>query len=58
MNPNGVFVVERPGLSHFFQQLSSFAGTRPSRSMLCCCNFDIVSACVDLGMKDVLLLQR
>ena len=28
MNPNGVFVVERPGLTHFFQQLSSFAGAR------------------------------
>ena len=28
MNPNGVFVVERPGLTHFFQQLSSFAGAQ------------------------------
>lgn len=26
LNPNGVFVVERPGLQHFLQQLSSFAG--------------------------------
>ena len=26
INPNGVFVVERPGLFEFFQQLSEFAG--------------------------------
>ena len=34
MNPNGVFVVERPGLSHFFQQLSSFAGADIRNFML------------------------
>ena len=26
LNPNGVFVVERPGLRQFFQRLSEFAG--------------------------------
>lgn len=26
LNPQGVFVVERPGLKEFFTQLSSFAG--------------------------------
>ena len=26
LNPNGVFVVERPGLLAFFQRLSEFAG--------------------------------
>ena len=26
LNPNGVFVVERPGLLQFFQRLSEFAG--------------------------------
>lgn len=26
LNPNGVFVVERPGLQQFLQQLSTFAG--------------------------------
>lgn len=26
LNPQGVFVVERPGLKDFFTQLSSFAG--------------------------------
>ena len=28
INPNGVFVVERPGLLHFFAQLSEFAGAQ------------------------------
>ena len=26
LNPNGVFVVERPGLLAFFQRLAEFAG--------------------------------
>ena len=30
LNPNGVFVVERPGLLQFFQRLSEFAGGSPS----------------------------
>lgn len=29
LNPQGVFVVERPGLQEFFRQLSSFAGSDP-----------------------------
>lgn len=28
INPNGVFVVERPGLFEFFAQLSEFAGAQ------------------------------
>ncbi len=28
LNPNGVFVVERPGLTQFFDQLCKFAGAR------------------------------
>ena len=28
INPNGVFVVERPGLLDFFAQLSEFAGAK------------------------------
>ncbi len=27
LNPQGVFVVERPGLQEFFRQLSTFAGS-------------------------------
>lgn len=30
LNPNGVFVVERPGLTTFFDQLSKFAGAHSS----------------------------
>lgn len=29
LNPNGVFVVERPGLTAFFDQLCQFAGAPP-----------------------------
>jgi RNA polymerase II subunit A small phosphatase-like protein len=34
LNPNGVFVVERPGLEQFFSKLSEFAGGSPSVGVL------------------------
>lgn len=39
LNPQGVFVVERPGLHEFFAQLSSFAGR----------TFSAVTSLTDMG---------
>lgn len=55
MNPNGVFVVERPGLSHFFQQLSSFAGMHSLTNMRL---RTFASSAIVFKLNKCLLLQR
>lgn len=35
INPKGVFVVERPGLAHFFKELGKFAGAILTAAMPC-----------------------
>jgi hypothetical protein len=45
LNPNGVFVVERPGLKAFLHRLSEFAGARAARSAPFCSG-SILHACL------------
>ena len=45
LNPQGVLVIERPGLRQFLQRLASFAGVCPEGPMLATCS-DLTALCL------------
>lgn len=46
LNPQGVFVVERPGLQEFFRRVSSFAGDNSAFSGLQLCLHAVIRCCI------------